>query len=672
MAFTFGFYNSLNGDRKYSAEQISAIFDGLIGDGVFATIGTHFAVRPGDESLQVVVGTGKAWFDHTWNVNDADMVLQLDAADLTLPRFDAIVLEILQARPQRVNSIKVIKGTPAVQPAKPLMVNEGDIHQYPLAYVKVNGAATAITTTDIENVVGLTPCPFVTGILATTPIDSLFEQWDGEFNDWWENIQATLNDNVVTNLQNQIDQRVKIADKATTAQAQSGSDDTKWMTPLKTKQAITNLGVVPYYKNRPESKQPATGIVVANWFEPIAKVIIDPELNPNLTVQSDYYAAFYSGNVEVTLDTTGNISKRTINGVSNFKYLTSSTTELSNIYFLTDAALSLTLYKKVVGSSSYSSVITVTGNRTSWTLDPYIAPADTWVVSSQLDRTSDNRSAIYTVRGYKVSANSLSSFSIPVKSGYNDGCSLLCYRYGRALCLCTENNKKYLYFLNLDTNTFTEKREFLGSSAEIYNSHGFSSPYNNNLYFWSFSSNTLYIKGYNQSGTEILNKNVSLGSEASLASNNNPIYISENNSFYWLPANRKTPIVKLTSSGTVSTIPVISENMGPRTKANINIASYDPTKPVIAIQNLLNSYDNVWSDGVLWDVTTGKWNYLTDGGVLGTRYEDAENAVSPILKKGDYILARGCNNYLWMLYHVKTPRVSGLFSVIPYAATEWN
>ena len=44
MAFTCGFFNSENGDRKYNAEQMSAIFDGIIADGVFTTIGDHMAV----------------------------------------------------------------------------------------------------------------------------------------------------------------------------------------------------------------------------------------------------------------------------------------------------------------------------------------------------------------------------------------------------------------------------------------------------------------------------------------------------------------------------------------------------------------------------------------------------------------------------------------------------
>ena len=38
MAFTYGFYNALDHDRKYNAEQISRIFDTLLNDGVFSNV----------------------------------------------------------------------------------------------------------------------------------------------------------------------------------------------------------------------------------------------------------------------------------------------------------------------------------------------------------------------------------------------------------------------------------------------------------------------------------------------------------------------------------------------------------------------------------------------------------------------------------------------------------
>lgn len=204
MAFTCGFFNSENGDRKYNAEQMSAIFDGIIADGVFTTIGDHMAVSAGT-GMQVLVGTGKAWFDHTWNVNDAAYPLAIAAADVTLSRIDAIVLETNHSDSVRLNKLRVVQGTVASNPVKPTLTNSEKVHQHPLAWVTVAPGVTKIAASAIENAVGTAACPFVTGIIATTAIDDLFNQWNGEFDEWFDNLKAQLSDNVVANLQRQID-----------------------------------------------------------------------------------------------------------------------------------------------------------------------------------------------------------------------------------------------------------------------------------------------------------------------------------------------------------------------------------------------------------------------------------------------------------------------------------
>ena len=205
MAFTCGFFNSENGDRKYNAEQMSAIFDGIIADGVFTTIGDHMAVSAGT-GMQVLVGTGKAWFDHTWNVNDAAYPLVIAASDVTLSRIDAIVLETNHSDSVRLNKLRVVQGTVASTPVKPTLTNSEKVHQHPLAWVTVAPGATQIAASAIENAVGTSACPFVTGIIATTAIDDLFNQWNGEFDEWFDNLKAQLSDNVVANLQRQIDE----------------------------------------------------------------------------------------------------------------------------------------------------------------------------------------------------------------------------------------------------------------------------------------------------------------------------------------------------------------------------------------------------------------------------------------------------------------------------------
>lgn len=204
MALTFGFYDSLNHDRLYNAQQMSAIFDGIINDGVFASVGSHFSVVPGT-GMHVLVKSGRAWFNSTWTLNDSDIDLTIDAADTLLGRIDTVVLEVNSEQATRANSIKVVKGTAASSPVKPTLTNTATVHQHPLAHVTVAKNTTAITASMIEIVVGKTDCPFVTAILQTTDITNLFAKWENDFQTWFSTVRSTLDGDVALNLQNQID-----------------------------------------------------------------------------------------------------------------------------------------------------------------------------------------------------------------------------------------------------------------------------------------------------------------------------------------------------------------------------------------------------------------------------------------------------------------------------------
>ena len=237
MALTYGFYNSNNGDRRYTAEQMSAIFNYLITEGVLSSYGNHFAVIPG-VGMRVLVKSGWAWYESTWTQNDADMPLSLSPSDPVSGRIDAIVLETNHNISSRANRIKVVEGTYSSFPQKPALTSSANVNEHALAYVKVNAGATNITTIDIEIVVGKEETPFITSVLQSTSIDVLFNQWEGEFDAWFEHIQEVLSEEVVTNLYAEIDKRVKIADKASEAEAKAGTNDTHWMTPAKVRVAV--------------------------------------------------------------------------------------------------------------------------------------------------------------------------------------------------------------------------------------------------------------------------------------------------------------------------------------------------------------------------------------------------------------------------------------------------
>lgn len=179
MALTYGFYNSLNHDRKYDSLQLSRIFDGIINDGVYESIGDALMVKASN-AMSVSVGLGRAWFNHTWTLNDALYLVTITDAELALNRYDAVVLEVDSGN--RTNSIKVVKGTPAVNPVKPTLITSDTVNQHPLAYIYVKAKATEITQANIQNAVGTSECPFVTGIMSTISVDNLIQQWSAEFN----------------------------------------------------------------------------------------------------------------------------------------------------------------------------------------------------------------------------------------------------------------------------------------------------------------------------------------------------------------------------------------------------------------------------------------------------------------------------------------------------------
>ena len=183
MSVKSGFFNSIDGDRKYDAAQLSSVFDGLIVDGVFASIGTAFVVKA-DVARTVNVGIGKAWFNGTWITNDAILPIEMPEADTLLDRIDAIVIEINKSDPVRENSIKVVRGELASVPQRPAMKNEERIQHHPLCYIKRPAKSFSITQSQITNMVGTEEMPFVTGILQTISLDELLGKWQDELDNF--------------------------------------------------------------------------------------------------------------------------------------------------------------------------------------------------------------------------------------------------------------------------------------------------------------------------------------------------------------------------------------------------------------------------------------------------------------------------------------------------------
>ena len=241
MSVTSGFFNSLSGDRKYDAIQISSMFDGLITDGIYNGFLESFMVTASSPaSMVVTVGEGRCWFNHTWTLNDAPLPLTLDVGDVVLNRIDTIVIDVDSTDTVRACTIKVVKGTPSSQAVAPSLENTETHHQYPLCDISVVAGATTVTQSNITNRRGTSDCPFVATLMTTVTVDELLVQWESQWDDWmtdradamdtwtaeqqeafttwFQTVQDTLDEDTAGNLYNLITNNTGINATATHAE----------------------------------------------------------------------------------------------------------------------------------------------------------------------------------------------------------------------------------------------------------------------------------------------------------------------------------------------------------------------------------------------------------------------------------------------------------------------
>ena len=189
MAITYGFFNSMGGDRTYNADQMSEYFSGLISDGVFENVGDALQVIPGD-GMTAKVKSGRAIIKCKWLENDAVETLSLNASHPTLDRYSAVVVRLDASN--RLMEFAIKDGTAASSPAKPSMTNDSSVSEMCLAYIKVKAGTTAITAADIQDMRASSLCGWVTGLIKQVDTSTLFEQYTAAYTAMLADMQAWM------------------------------------------------------------------------------------------------------------------------------------------------------------------------------------------------------------------------------------------------------------------------------------------------------------------------------------------------------------------------------------------------------------------------------------------------------------------------------------------------
>lgn len=252
MAEKSSFFNSVSGDRKYSAEDWAAYFAAFVGNGVYAA--------PSD-GLQVVAATGmgitikagKGFINGYFYRLTVDLSKTLSVADGLYSRIDRVVLR--WSLLERTMYVHVLEGTPSSNPTPQPLTRDVETYEIALADVLVGQGVTEIIQSNITDQRANTDlCGIVTGIidqydfstftvqfesffadyrqrivseynywsqLGQARYDSLdatmdaFEQTaQTNFNTWFANLQYVLDGDVAGHLQNEIDAMEDVVDAA--------------------------------------------------------------------------------------------------------------------------------------------------------------------------------------------------------------------------------------------------------------------------------------------------------------------------------------------------------------------------------------------------------------------------------------------------------------------------
>lgn len=192
MSVASGFFNSVNGDRTYTADQMSEYFLGIIGDGVCENVGGRLAVSPGASGMSVNVASGRAFIGSKWLENNADYSLNITAAESSLNRYTAVVIRLDRAN--RTILLTTKDGTPATSPTKPQMtVTTTEISEMCLAYIYIPMGSTSISAANIEDTRADSDiCGWVTGVIEQVDTSDLFNQWQTAYQNYYDQITSAF------------------------------------------------------------------------------------------------------------------------------------------------------------------------------------------------------------------------------------------------------------------------------------------------------------------------------------------------------------------------------------------------------------------------------------------------------------------------------------------------
>lgn len=185
-----GFYDALDSDRVYSADDMNRPYKRVISNGVFATPkgtpSTDLQVVAAGSGMQIIVKAGEGIFGDKWFENPSDINITVPANTNTVPRIDSVIVQIDKRIGGREGNIVYRTGNPSSRPSAPAINTVTNVIEYRLANIRVVASADTITAGAITDRRGSADCPWVTSLIYQVDTSTLYEQYAAAYGEYFE------------------------------------------------------------------------------------------------------------------------------------------------------------------------------------------------------------------------------------------------------------------------------------------------------------------------------------------------------------------------------------------------------------------------------------------------------------------------------------------------------
>ena len=183
---TSGFYDSVDGDRKYFADQMNMPYKRIVSEGIFGTDntsqkGTDFnPVITNSTDRTFTIASGMGILNGRWFEMVTTQLFTADVNNTLSDRKDSIIIAVDTATSGRKATIEYRLGTGGTPPT---LVNNAGHQELRICNVIVKSLSTGGGIT-IEDTRGTNECPIIVGLLKELSVDDFLTQFKNTFNEF--------------------------------------------------------------------------------------------------------------------------------------------------------------------------------------------------------------------------------------------------------------------------------------------------------------------------------------------------------------------------------------------------------------------------------------------------------------------------------------------------------